>query len=62
MSIFKARASGGFVSNTTKQFEEKSTLSIYFPDQDIYIPFLIKGTKCYIPLRTLTEVEVNYIP
>ena len=62
MSTFQARASGAVVSNIPKQFEENSPFSISFPGQYLSIPFLIKGTTCYIPLRTPTEKEVNSLP
>ena len=62
MSTFQVRASGAVVSNTTKQFEGNSPFYIFFPYQYISILFLIKGTTCHIPLRSLTEVEVKSIP
>ena len=62
MSTFQARASGEVVNNIPKQFEENSPFSISFPGQDLSIPFLIKGTTCYIPLRNPTEKEVDSLP
>ena len=62
MSTFQARASGAVVTNITKQFDKNSPFSIPFPDQDLSITLLIKGTTCYIPLQTPTEVEVNSLP
>ena len=59
MLTFQSRASRAVVRNIPKQFEKNSPLSISFPGQYLSIPFLIKITTCYIPLRTLNEVEVN---
>ena len=62
MSTFQARASESVVSNIPKKFDENSPFSISFPDQYLSILFLIKGTACYIPLRTSTEAEVKSLP
>ena len=59
MSTFQETASGAVVSNIPKHFDKISPLSISFPDQDLYIPFLIKGTTCYIPLRAPNEAKVH---
>ena len=39
LSTFQARAAGVVVDNCPRQFSEKSTFAITFPDSDISVPF-----------------------